>query len=358
MNNNKNSALEDNIIKNLKSTLDKKAEKFTTLQFAVSSSKLAEEFHYSSTKRKQVFHCTSVGKMMTSILVFIAIEKGLITLDTKIDFILSKEMLRDLFVYNHKDYSSEVTIKHLLSHTSGVNDYFEGKTNDKTIFIEEVLNNNSKFWTPVELVEFTKLHQSALNKPSEKFHYSDTGYVLLGLILETIYKKQFHEILQEQILIPCGMENSGLSFYSENFNPKEFAPMIVNNVEVSNFLSLSCDWAGGGIFSTTEDLLLFLKMLASGKLISDESIMQMREFHYKYFSGIHYGLGLMQLHFNEFFFLLRGFPNLEGHMGITGVHAFYDPETSDCYVLNVGNTKDIAKSIRLFINLLQIIKKS
>lgn len=110
MNNNKNSALEDNIIKNLKSTLDKKAEKFTTLQFAVSSSKLAEEFHYSSTKRKQVFHCTSVGKMMTSILVFIAIEKGLITLDTKIDFILSKEMLRDLFVYNHKDYSSEVTI--------------------------------------------------------------------------------------------------------------------------------------------------------------------------------------------------------------------------------------------------------
>lgn len=339
--------------KQLLDLLNKQSKKSTTLQFGYSSSKLNDDFHYSSTTEDQVFHATSVGKLMTSTLIFMAIEENLLTLDTPIQNNLNQQVTKELFF---NDDTTEVTIKHLLSHTSGVNDYFEGKTIDKTKFIDLVLNEPNKIWTPLELIEFTQEHQQPLSKPGKEFHYSDTGYVLLGLILEEVYQKPFHILLHEKILTPCDMTQSGLSFYSESFDQSKLAPMIVNNKEVSQYNSLSCDWAGGGIYTTTKDLLKFLKKFSKGQLISHDSLNTMRAFSNKFISGIHYGLGLMQVHFNEFFFLLKGFPNLEGHIGITSVHAFYDPQTLDCYVLNMGNTKDVPKSIRLLIKIIQLTK--
>ena len=73
--------------------------------------------------------------------------------------------------------------------------------------------------------------------------------------------------------------------------------------------------------------------------------------------GIHYGLGMMQIRFKEFFFLLKNFPKLQGHIGVGGVYAWYDPETKAGFVLNVGNNKDMPKSFRLLIKILKLIQK-
>jgi D-alanyl-D-alanine carboxypeptidase len=63
----------------------------------------------------------------------------------------------------------------------------------------------------------------------------------------------------------------------------------------------------------------------------------------------------MQIRFEEFFFMLKHLPRLQGHLGVTGVHAWYDPKTKAMFVLNVGNTKDMASSFRLLIKILQIV---
>ena len=81
----------------------------------------------------------------------------------------------------------------------------------------------------------------------------------------------------------------------------------------------------------------------------------MADFKHQYHSGLYYGLGMMQVRFGEFFFLLRGLPNLQGHWGMTGVHACYYPQTGACFVLNVGNDKDMARSFKLLIKLLRLL---
>jgi D-alanyl-D-alanine carboxypeptidase len=66
---------------------------------------------------------------------------------------------------------------------------------------------------------------------------------------------------------------------------------------------------------------------------------------------------MMQIHFEEFFFLLKSLPRLQGHLGVTGVHAWYDPATKSIFVLNVGNTKDMTKSFKLLIKIVQLVQQ-
>lgn len=135
------------------------------------------------------------------------------------------------------------------------------------------------------------------------------------------------------------------------------APLYINGVDVHGYKSISCDFSGGGLSTTTDDLLKFLEQFYMEKFISQKSIDMMSEFNHPYRQGLYYGLGLMETRFEDFFFLLKGLPRLRGHLGVTRVHAWYDPITKNSFVINVGNNKDMVKSFRLLIAILQLIKK-
>lgn len=206
------------LVEKINEILLKQSTKTKTLQFAMKLPQENIDYSFSNTTPNQVFHTASVGKFMTTTLIFMAIEQGLISLETNINKLLESSYLTNLFVYQGHDYLNEVTIQHLLAHTSGVNDYFEGKTSKPKKFIKEVVENPDVFYTPQDLVNYTREYQQVVGKPGEKFLYSDTGFVLLGLILESIYQKPFHVVLEELILKPAKMNDSGLCFYSDNFN--------------------------------------------------------------------------------------------------------------------------------------------
>jgi D-alanyl-D-alanine carboxypeptidase len=338
-------------------TLHKAKSSFKTFQCEIHVPQLNFEHKVSSTTLNQSFHSASVGKLFTSVLIMKAIDDQKISLDTLIESLLPEELLNHLFVYKDNDYRSEVTIKHLLNHTSGVNDYFESKTIDGSSFIQTVLDFPQTYYTPQSLIQFTQTKQKAVGKPNDKFHYSDTGYILLGLCLEKIYEKTFADIIQDEICIPLKLNDTYLCFYDERFKDHKLAPIWVNKVEVSNFTSLSCDFSGGGLHTTTHDLTLFLNALLDESLISQDSLNQMTQFNYKFRPGIHYGLGMMQLHFEEFFFLFKGLPRMIGHLGVTGVHAWIDPQTKTSIVMNVGNMGHMAKSFQTLITVVQLINQ-
>ncbi|KIM11546.1 MAG: hypothetical protein KU37_04905 [Sulfuricurvum sp. PC08-66] len=331
------------------------ASKFKTLQVAIDAPSLQLQY---ALKSEQRFHSASAGKLMTSVLIMRAVERGKTTLETKVTSILGTRRVEGLFLYKGIDYATKVTLEHLLSHTSGVNDYFAGKSNVKPTFVKSLLTNSNHFFTPDELIAYTRDHQSAVGRPNEKFFYSDTGYVLLGLVIETLYGKSFATVLKEELFTPLKMTNSCLCFYDEMFDADALAPLRVEGVDVHTFKSLSCDFSGGGLSTTAHDLSLFLRAMAQGALLTEYSLIQMRRFEHKFHLGMFYGLGLMQLRFEKFFFLLRGLPRLEGHLGVTGVHAWYDPQTFDTYVLNVGDTRDVPRSFRLLIKLVDMVKKA
>ena len=303
------------------------------------------------------FHIASIGKTFTAVLIARLQESGKLTFSDKISNYLSADILKGLFVYNRVDYQSEVTIKQLLGHTSGIADYWEDPVNSGKTMQALVLAEPDHLWTPQELINFSRDNQKVFNKPGAAFHYSDTGYVLLGLIIEKVTGKSFDRNLTDEIFTPLQMDDSYLMFYSnpKNMPKKDISKIWLNGIEVSKFNGLSVDWAGGGIVSTLEDLLKFQKALIGGKLISAQTLAAMEVFDNKYIPGIHYGLGIMQLRFEEFFFLLRGYPRMTGNMGSISTLMFYDDVHDTFVVMNFGSSTHQQKSIKDLISIVQTL---
>lgn len=305
------------------------------------------------------FHVASIGKTFTAVLVAKLQEADKLKLSDKISSYLDADTLKGLFVYKGVDYQAEVTIQQLMSHTSGIADYFSDPADTGKPIEDLILTEPNRRWSPMDLIGFTRDHQKAVNKPGTAYHYSDTGYILLGLIIEKVSGKPFHQNLKDEIFSPLHMDDSYLMFYSEpkNLPKKEIAKIWFHGSEVSKFNSLSVDWSGGGIISTVEDLLKFHKALQEGRLISKASLATMENYKYKFRSGIYYGLGLMQYRFEEFFFMLKGYPRMTGHMGILSTQMFYD-EIHDAYIImNYGSDAHMEKSVRNIISIVGILNR-
>ncbi|MGM0436567.1 MAG: serine hydrolase domain-containing protein, partial [Bacillota bacterium] len=221
--------------------LSRMSKTVPTLQVRMEDFKREDTYAYSSTKDTQTFHSASVGKVFAAVCVMKAKEEGKVALDTPIHTLLKDQWLGNLFVFKGHDYKDEVTLEHLLTHTSGVNDYFEGKTAQGKTFLQGVFDNKDHLYTPEELLDFTRTHQEAVGKPGERFLYSDTGYVLVGLCLEALYEKPYADILKDVILSPLKLEDTALCFYDERFNQEALAPLYFRGVEMSQAKSLSCD---------------------------------------------------------------------------------------------------------------------
>jgi D-alanyl-D-alanine carboxypeptidase len=170
-----------------------------------------------------------------------------------------------------------------------------------------------------------------------------------------LYQTPLNTLIQSQIVLPAGLKHTFLCFYDDRFNSKELAPLWMNGIEVSQFISLSCDYSGGGLTTTAEDLTLFLQGCVNGILLTQESLHQMTTFTSKFRNGLHYGLGCMQLRPKDFFFLSKKLPLMIGHLGVTGVHTWIDMESKMSLVLNVGNNIDMLKSFQVVISLLQMM---
>lgn len=328
------------------------------LQIRVFSQSLGLDYTFPEGSSSQPYHIASIGKVFTSTLVHILAERGLLSIKDPIYKYLSPSKLERLFVFNARDYACEVTVEHLLGHTSGIADYFEDATKDGRSFMREFVTQPDIHWTPQSLVDFTREHQTAVGAPETVFHYSDTGYILLGLIIEAVTGKSFGENLVQEFFAPLRMDDSYLMFFTEPKNPKKPIEKIwFNKVEVSQFESMSGDWAGGGVVTTTADLLKFNQALRGGRLISSASLAQMDACTHRFRPGIYYGLGMMEIRFGEFFFLLKNLPRIYGHIGLLSTHMYYDP-THDAHILmNFGSEARMAESFQALIQIENTLQK-
>lgn len=305
------------------------------------------------------FHAASVGKTFTASLLLILEEKGYITLDDSISKFLDNETTSDLFLFNNTDHSSEVTIRQLLEHTSGVADYFEDKNLNGSDMRNIIAENLDKMFTVQELISFSKDNQKPVDVPGKQFHYSDTGYLLAGLIAEKATGKKFHDLLSEYIFNPLDMQNTYMPFRSQPLSEtQEIAPIDFAGTDLTGKQALSVDWAGGGIVSTINDFHKFNHALYNNELINFNSLKKMLECSNSYMKGINYGIGVMEYRFEDFFFLLKSLPRLKGHMGALGTQLFYNTETNTSFVLNLGSTRGTEDSVKLLIELMLLFQRT
>ncbi len=321
------------------------------------------------------FHIASIGKMFTATLVMQLVESGAFTLETPVTELLPSAELRGLFVVDGEDLADQATVDLLLAHTSGVADYFGGPVDSGPRFLDLVVGEPDHLWTPAELLDFSRERQQPVGRPGARFAYSDTGYILLGRIIEETTGREFHEVLHERILQPLGMLDSALLFHSlperdfvsalavgapttATATVPEIAPFRLGKREVSRFTSISCDWAGGGIISVPADLATFSAALHAGQVITPASLARLTEMRNRFRPGIRYGAGMMQVRFEGFMPLLRGLPRPVGHIGVLATHLFRDPVHEVDIVLNFASTREMTRSFRTLIFIEQALRRA
>lgn len=304
----------------------------------------------------QPYYVASVGKLFTSVLVAILSEQGSLSYDDPAARFLDEEVMKGLHVYKGKDYSRDIRIKHLLNHTSGIHDFFEDRPKHGKPMLRLLLDEPSRFWTPRETVCWSKANLKSHFPPGEGFHYSDTGYQLLGLIVERITSKPFHEALDAHIFRPLGMVHSCLWKHSEPEQRSErpVADLYVGSANVINNISLSIDYAGGGIVSTSEDLLKFMQALTRNALIRKETFERMKDWA-RFLPGIDYGYGLMNIRTVPL--LMPEKYNMWGIAGSVGSFMFYHP-AFDLYLIgNLNRFRYHRKGFKLMFKCVDLFAK-
>ncbi|MBF4517447.1 serine hydrolase [Flavobacterium sp. ANB] len=201
------------------------------------------------------FRLGSISKQFTAFLIVKLAEEGKLKLDVPITTYLADYP---------KENGDKITIHHLLTHTSGIPNYTAVPN-----FLKEKSRNPS---TPEEFVKtFNKLPLDFT--PGEKFNYSNSGYFLLGYIIEKITGKTYEQYLQETILTPLKMANTGFD-HSEVILKNRAAGYEKQGKKIVNasFIDMSIPYAAGSLYSTVEDLYLWDQALYTTKLLSEKSM--------------------------------------------------------------------------------------
>lgn len=310
-------------------------------QVAVSAPHLGIDFHYGPVDLP--FHGTSVGKLVSAACIMQQVEDSVLSLDTRVADVLAPSELTGLFA---KGCVHTVTIAHLLTHTSGINDYFDGRAKGGALS-KRALDDLGRTWLPSDLLNHTRHNQRPVARPGERFAYSDTGYVLLGRILEETSKISFEALVHDRVFLPLEMTRAFMPFRSApQQGGSSLAPMWLGKTRVDTSPALTLDWAGGGIAATPTDFLRLIRGLHSGSLISQESWAWMRMVRHRFRMGLDYGGGAMIINFAKLSPWARHWPRLIGHLGVSATHVWHDPLHKADIVINFGSTSAIRPSIR------------
>ncbi|MBQ4915620.1 beta-lactamase family protein [Maribacter sp. MMG018] len=303
------------------------------------------------------FYTASITKMLTASAIGILQDLGKLNFDDKIVEHLPELLTENLHVMDGKEYSKDITIAHLLQHTSGLPDYFTDITIDESPnIINQLLIDTNKSWSPHEMILFTKEKMKPHFVPGQGYHYTDTEYVLLALIIEKTSGITLHEFFQRFIFQPLEMNSSYINLKSSPINStSKTANFYVGDIELSSFKSLSADWGGGGLVSTTQDLIQFLKAYNEDKVVKKETRLQMQHWVDETV-GMQYGFGIRKVSFKD---LLNNETDLQliGHTGSTASFLWYCPQL-DTYIAGTLNQLEASKStLKLVYEILTRIEK-
>ena len=197
------------------------------------------------------FRIGSITKQFTSMVIMQLVDEGKIDLDG---------ILSDYLPEYRKDTGEKITIHHLLTHTSGIPSYM-----GLPGFMSDSTRNHYQIDYMVK-----NFHSGDLEfEPGSKFNYINTGYYLLAVIIEKVTGKSFEENLQERILNPLQMNNSGIDRNEEILKNRAagYTKHLTGMVNSSYFYMPNALGAGN-MYSTVEDLYLWDRALYSEKLLS------------------------------------------------------------------------------------------
>jgi CubicO group peptidase (beta-lactamase class C family) len=204
-----------------------------------------------------VFEIGSITKQFTAAAIMMLAEEGKLSLDDPITRHLA----------DYPAYGDGITIEHLLTHTSGIFSY----TNIDEYMMKEIRKD-----IPVaELIDVFK-DVPVEFAPGERFKYSNSGYVLLGAIIESASGMSYEDFIKARIFEPLGLKHTSYGSHTRVI-PNRAAGYARVEGEYINapFLSMTQPYSAGALMSTVEDLHAWNRALFGGRVVSAESLQRM-----------------------------------------------------------------------------------
>lgn len=243
----------------------------------------------------QPCHITRVGstvKMFTATLILQLQEAGKLQLDDKLAHYLQGDFMDKI------ENANSATIRQLLQHTSGIYNYIQNLQ-----FQTASLNDWVREWRAEDLLRYA-YHKKADFKPGEGVKYSNTGYILLGLLIEKLEAKPFYQVLQERIATPLSLHFT--RFAAADPVPRALVRGYVDMysklqvVESTYFSGWDYYTADGGLISNVYDLNRFFRALMGGQLLNTTSLSAMLSWRQPQtsdpdFFSVAYGLGIFKI---------------------------------------------------------------
>lgn len=213
----------------------------------------------------------SVGKTFAAATTLQLIKEGKIGLDDKIEKYLGSEQW-----FSRLPNAKDITVRQLMNHTSGLVRY-----EFKEQFTKDLTANPEKIWKPAELVAYL-LDEKPPFEAGEGWDYSDTNYIVLGMIIEKVTGRRFYDEANRRILKPLKLTDTipqdgpnlqgVVQGYAGANNPFGGTDaMIVNGTFAIN---PQFEWTGGGYASTAHDLARWAKMIYEGKAFAPDLLPQ------------------------------------------------------------------------------------
>lgn len=202
-----------------------------------------------------VFAIGSVSKQFTAIAMLKLVEMGKVKLDADVKTYLS----------DYNTHGQKISIANLLSHTSGISSFTEMES-----FSSLYKEDKSK-----EEIRKAFEDSSLLFNPTTNWSYSNSGYVLAGLIIEKVSGMDLHEFMQKYLFDVAGMKNTYFGSNTKIYGKKAYGydqGEKENTVNKTTEYSWTWPLGAGDILSTTGDLFLWHKALSEGKIISKENV--------------------------------------------------------------------------------------
>ncbi len=206
---------------------------------------------------------------------------------------LSIDDLVEKWIGKRKYVDSTITIRQLLNHTSGVYNM-----TDNPKFVQQIQSGTDRIWTPEEVLDSFLLEPYFA--PGDSWHYSNSGYIMIGMIIEKVSGKKYHEVVREKLLKPYGLDSMYLKPYETNsLEVGHFWASPTGGDQGIDLTGLGFDlkalfsgaWAAGAYMARTIDITKWMRLLASGKVLTAESQKELVD-GVSLSDNVYYGLGV------------------------------------------------------------------
>jgi D-alanyl-D-alanine carboxypeptidase len=294
------------------------------------------------------YYIASINKLIISFITLRLCQDKVINLEDKISKYLPNEMLNGLLIRNGKDYTGDLTIYHLITHTSGLPCYLIDKRPDGKKNMDLILKGNDQSW-PLDKVlsEVKKMKFKFFPGTKGRASYSETNFRLLDRVLEVITNKNIQDLLTD-VFKELEMNNT---FVVPSNSAVNCAPIYYkqNEIDIKEYWKSTHH----DIASTAADQMKFIRAFFDGNYFSKEFINELKKWNNIFFP-FKYGVGIQKFYIPRLLSPFKTVPELIGHCGSVGSVAFYVPD-KDIYI--TGTVNQTSNPNIVFQTMIKIVNK-